>query len=56
MGTNNQSPIVDGTAVINLTISSPVKNEFDFFIFDSPYNEFYVCYIHFSERSGKLCE
>jgi len=38
MGSNNQYRIVDGIASINLTISSPTKNEFDFFIFDSPYN------------------
>ncbi|CAK56491.1 unnamed protein product (macronuclear) [Paramecium tetraurelia] len=56
MGENNQYPIVDGTAIINLTISSPAKNEFDFFVFDSPYNQFYVCYIHFSERSGNICQ
>ena len=48
MGSNDEYQIVDGKAVVNLTISSPTKNEFDFFVFDSPYNEFYVCYIHFS--------
>ncbi|CAD8057198.1 unnamed protein product [Paramecium sonneborni] len=56
MGSNSQYPIVDGIATINLTIGSPTKNEFDFFVFDSPYNQFYVCYIHFSERSGKQCQ
>ncbi|CAK69352.1 unnamed protein product (macronuclear) [Paramecium tetraurelia] len=56
MGSNNQYPIIDGKATINLTIGSPTKNEFDFFVFDSPYNEFYVCYIHFSERSGNICQ
>jgi hypothetical protein len=54
MGSDNLYPI-QGSAMINMTISSPTRSEFDLFVADSPYNQFYICYVYLSERNAPAC-